>query len=236
MANIENKKENPLLSLLLNIVLPSLIMTKLSGEDQLGAINAILVAVSFPFAYGVYDFFTRRNFNFISLLGLVSVSLTGLFALYELDAQWLAIKEAAIPALIGLVVVSSTFTKAPLIKTILLNENFMDIELVEKKIAEKQASEGFTKLIRQGSWLLALSFFVSSALNYGLARYLLTAEPGSVEFSEQLGQMTALSWPVIVLPSMAIMVIALWRLISGLKEVTGLQLEEILRQNKNPTK
>ena len=235
MEKTSVKKENPLLSLLVNIIIPSLIMTKLNDESYLGAVNSILVAVSFPFAYGIYDFLTRKTFNFTSLLGLVSVSLTGVFALYELDAHWLAIKEAAIPGLIGLVVLSSTFTKTPLIRTILLNENFMDIELVEKRVEQNQAAKSFERLIKEGSSLLALSFFVSAALNYGLARYLLKAQPGSVEFSAQLGQMTALSWPVIVLPSMAIMIVALWRLVTGLKKLTGLQLEEILRQNTKPT-
>ena len=40
--------------------------------------------------------------------------------------------------------------------------------------------------------------------------------------------MMAWSWPVIVIPSMAIMMVTLWLLLKGIKEMTGLELEDIL--------
>ena len=48
-------------------------------------------------------------------------------------------------------------------------------------------------------------FFLSSLLNYLLAVIILTAEPGTVAFNEQLGKMTALSFPVIALPATAVL-------------------------------
>jgi hypothetical protein len=54
--------------------------------------------------------------------------------------------------------------------------------------------------------------------------------PDTPEFNEQLGKMTWMSWPVIVVPSMAIMMIALWRLLKGLEKLSGLTVEKILRQ------
>jgi hypothetical protein len=36
-----------------------------------------------------------------------------------------------------------------------------------------------------------------------------------------------MSWPVIVVPSMGMMMFALWRLLGGIKRLTGLELEEV---------
>jgi hypothetical protein len=41
-----------------------------------------------------------------------------------------------------------------------------------------------------------------------------------------------LSWPVIVLPSMAMLMVALWRMFNGLTKLTGLTTEEVLHSEK----
>jgi hypothetical protein len=40
--------------------------------------------------------------------------------------------------------------------------------------------------------------------------------------------MMAWSWPVIVIPSMAIMMVTLWMLLGGIKKMTGLELDDVL--------
>ena len=80
------------------------------------------------------------------------------------------------------------------------------------------------------SLILAASFFLSSPINYLLAVIILTAEPGTVSFNEQLGKMTALSFPVIALPAMAVMMGNIIYLFRGIKKLTGLDLESILKQ------
>ncbi|HTO02294.1 MAG TPA: MFS transporter, partial [Opitutus sp.] len=66
-------------------------------------------------------------------------------------------------------------------------------------------------------------------LNFALARYLLKSPGGTAEFNAELAKMHLLSWPVIVLPSMVMTMFALWRLLSGLKNLTGLTMDEIFR-------
>jgi succinate dehydrogenase/fumarate reductase cytochrome b subunit len=51
----------------------------------------------------------------------------------------------------------------------------------------------------------------------------------SVEFNQEFGKMTALSWPVIVLPSTAVMIFALYHMANGLRSLTGLAWKEVLR-------
>ena len=101
----DTTKPNPLIELLVTLIIPSLILMKLSGADDLGALNALLLALAFPLFWGARDFLARRKLNLFAALGLVSILLTGGIGLLQLDTQWLAIKEAAIPGLIGLAVV-----------------------------------------------------------------------------------------------------------------------------------
>lgn len=228
------KQENPLLSLLLNIVIPSVILMKFSTDETLGPVAGLIIALAFPIAYGIYDFIDRRKVNFISILGLLSVLLTGVFTLIKLAPHWIAVKEASVPAIIGTAILISLKTKFPLVKKLLVNDTILNLNLVHERLASKGNQQAFERLLVEASYLLAGSFFLSAVLNYGLARYLLVADPGTAEFNEQLGQMTALSWPVIVLPSMIVMIVALLRLVSGIKKLTGLELEQILHSQSSP--
>ena len=105
MQPAAKKKPSPLIEILVNVVIPSVLLMKFSGPEHLGTVNALVVALAFPIIYGSYDLVRNRHLNYIAILGLVSILLTGGIGLLKLDVQWLAIKEAAIPALIGLVVV-----------------------------------------------------------------------------------------------------------------------------------
>jgi hypothetical protein len=209
---------------------PTLILTKLSGDDYLGIKLAIVVALSFPIIYGLHDFFTRGKLNIFSALGVVSVTLTGGISLMELDAIYIAIKEASIPAVFGLATLLSLKTSQPLIHTFLLNESVMDTQRINQALVQHNRLQEFDKLLVNASWILAGSFFLSSVLNYLLAVVILTAEPGTVAFNEQLGKMTALSFPVIALPAMLVLTADLFYLFRGITKLTGMPLEEIVKQ------
>src|SRR5690606_40089043 len=94
--------------------------------------------------------------NFIALLGLISVGLTGGIGLLELDAGWLAIKEAAVPAVIGLAVLVSTRTRYPLVRTLLYNPNVLDVDKIHASLEEKDCVAEF-----EGRLLKASYFFRS---------------------------------------------------------------------------
>ena len=222
------KRENLFINLGCNVALPSIILTWGSKATWLGPKWALLVALVFPVAYSIYDFVVRKKFNFISALGFVSVLVTGTFALMKLDPFWFAVKEAAVPAAIGLVVLASMGTRWPLVKEMLYNPQVIDVDRIDAILEERQARPEFEKLLRDASYLLTLSFAVSAVLNYALARYLLNSPSGSEAFNAELAKMHLWSWPVIVLPSMAMTMFALWRLLGGLQRVTGLELEQLM--------
>jgi len=224
------KPESLLLNLLCNIILPTLILTKLSGEDYLGIKFAIITALAFPLIYGLHDFITRGKLNFFSGLGVVSVALTGGISLLEMDAIYIAIKEASIPGVLGIAALLSLKTSHPLIHTLILNDKVFDVNRINQALDSNGGQQEFDRLLINASWILAGSFFLSSLLNYLLAIIILTAEPGTVMFNEQLGKMTALSFPVIALPAMAVMMGNIFYLFQGIKKLTGLDLEMIMKQ------
>lgn len=228
-SNEKKNQESPFVSLLINIVIPSVVLMKLSKDAYLGPTWGLVVALAFPLFYGLRDFKTRHKVNFVSVLGLVSILLTGGIGLLQLDRHWIAVKEAAVPALIGVAIVGSLRTKYPLVKKLLYNDQVLHVERVNEALKEKNNEPAFERLLGTTSLLLAASFFVSAVLNYGLARYILTSDPGTAAFNEELGRMTALSYPVIVLPSMIVLMLALFVLLRGIKKLTGLDMETIFR-------
>lgn len=221
------KKENLLINLLFNIAIPALVLSKLSSPERLGPVIGLVVALSFPVGYGVWDFLERRQTNFVSILGFASVLLTGGLGLLQVNAFWIAVKEAAVPSVIGLAVLLTLKTKRPLVHTFLYNDQVIDVPKVDAALAARGTRPGFERLLVTSSYLLAISFLVSAVLNFALARYLLTSTPGTPEFNDQLSKMMWLSWPVIVVPSMAMTMYALWRLLAGLQRLTGLGLEDL---------
>lgn len=223
-------KENLLLNIACNVVAPGFMLTKGGKLLHLEPKVALMVALAFPLGYGLYDLAKRRNFNFLSALGFTGTLATGGLGLLRLEPFWFAVKEAVVPALIGLTVLISQWTKKPLVRTMLFNDQVVDTVRVESALATRGHQADFARLLTEATWLLTGSFFISAVLNFALARYLITAWPDTPEFNEQLGKMTLWSWPIIVLPSMAIMMIALWRLLRGLAKLSGLTMDEILRQ------
>lgn len=227
--NPPRKKPGLLANLGFNILIPTLILTKLSSDEYLGPAWAVVVALAFPVVYGVRDYLQSHKPNPFSLLGVVSVLLTGGMSLLQLDPQYIAIKEAAIPGLIGVATLFSMRTRYPLVRTFLYNEQVLKVDKVAEALAQHNATEQFERRLRIASYLVAASFFLSSVLNYVLAKIILVSPPGTPAFTEELGRMTALSFPVIALPSMVVLTCALIYLLQGIQKLTHLKLDDVFQ-------
>lgn len=221
------KKENPLVNLLINVVIPTIILVKFSGSDYLGPKLGVVIALAFPVIYGGMDFVRTKKINFFSALGVISVILTGGMSLLELDPKYIAIKEAAIPLLFGIATLVSLKTPYPLVKTFLFNDAVLQTDKVRNVLKERGNEKDFESTLVYASCMIACSFLLSSVLNYVLAKVVLVATPGTEEFNSQLGTMTALSLPVITIPSMLVMFAALFYLFRRIKQLTGLTLEDV---------
>jgi hypothetical protein len=229
-AQAENRDNgNPLIELAVTIVLPAVILMKLSGDNRLGTINALMLALAFPLVWGLWEAIGKRKVSWMSVLGVVSTLLTGGIGLLALDAKWLAVKEAAVPGLIGLVILVSSWTATPLIRLLVFNAKLFDVDRVNQALEAKNNTTAFEQRLRRGTVLLAGTFFFSAVANYLLARYVVTSPAGTTAFNEELGRLTLLSYPVIALPSMAMMMGLMFWLARGAKKLTGLDLGDMLQ-------
>lgn len=233
MSDNKQKKPGGMLSnLAFNIVIPVLIMTKLSGEDYLGPAWSIVIALIFPIGFGLWDLKQSGKVNPFSVLGIVSVILTGGISLLKLPAEYIAIKEATIPALIGLAVLITQRTSKPLLKVFVLNDQIVNWTNLNESLNNTGTQALFEKKLAISSYIVAGSFFLSAALNYILAKVILVSPPGTTEYTEELGRMTALSYPVIVIPSMLMLLGALWYIFAQIKKLTGQDLEHFLAETQ----
>ncbi len=229
-------KENGLLNLVFNIVLPVLILNKLS--KFIGPPAALVLALAFPLGYGIYDLVKRKKVNAFSALGLLNVLFTGGLALLGLHGFWFAVKEAAFPTLVGLFVLGSAFTKRPFIETLFLNPSIMKVELLEQRLQEHGKQKEFHAHMKSATVWLSLSFAFSAVCNFILARRIfinidptLPSEAQSVILNEQIAQMTTWSMAVIMVPSILFLLGIFWYLMRGIKQHAGLSTEELIREN-----
>ncbi len=222
-------RANPLLEIAVTIVVPAVVLMRLSGDEHLGATQALLLALAFPLAWGLRSLLLEKRINPMAVLGLVSTLLTGGIGLLKLDAGWLAIKEAAIPGLIGLAVLISLKTPWPLVRTLLYTPAVLAVDRIDAALQERgsAARVAFETCLARATILLAGTFFFSSVMNYVLARLIVTSPAGSEAFNAELGRLTLLSYPVIAIPSMLMMMGILFYLARTLSRLTGLPWNDL---------
>lgn len=220
------KQKNQRLSLIINIVIPMLILTKLSGPEYLWTTRGLVAALAFPLGYGLREYAQEKKRSFISGLWLFSVLMTWGIWLLKLPTEWVAIKEAMVPAIIGLVLLWSMFTGHNLVEKMFLG--ILDSEKIFAKLEGKMhlRTAGVKKLTR---WIFA-SFGLSTTLNYLLATWIVTSPSGTQAFNEEIGRLTGLSFPAIALPATLVMTVALIAFLMKLHKETWLEIEDMIKQ------
>lgn len=221
-------KPRPLIDLLISIVIPSVILMKFSGPEDLGPTWALIIALAFPIGYGLYELIFNGKRNVMALLGVISVLLTGGIGLLKIDAQWLAVKEAAIPLCIGIGVLIANKLGYPLVRKLLFNPAIMNVDKIDEELVKRNNRNLFENRLDRANTLLAATFLFSAIMNYFLAKTIVRSESGTAAFNEELGRMTLLSYPVIAIPSMIMMLAIFWFIWRTVNKLTGLSLEEIM--------
>ncbi len=224
----QQHKESPFNNLLFNIVIPALILMKFSSEERLGPTWGLIVALAFPIIYFLYDYIKLKKSNFISILGFVSILLTGGIGLLELPTSLYALKEAFIPLLIGIAVIVSNGTKFSVFDKLLYRPEVFEVEKIDQILKSNNNEAEFHKRTRFANFFLSISFFLSAILNYVLATIIVKSPAGSIEFNDEVAKMTMLSYPVIVGPSMIILCCVFYFFIKDIKRLTGLTFEEMI--------
>ncbi len=221
------------LSIFLNIIIPVYILnngTKYGLTPQL----ALIVALAFPLFGGLYSIIKDKKVNFISLLGLLNILISGTLSILTLGGIWFAVKEALFPLLIGLFVYFSSWGKNPFFQTLFLNPAAFDTKTIQNKLAENNQDADFKKLMKAATQWLSISFLMSAVLNFFLALYIfkplsdaLSTENKQNLINQQLSQMTLYSLIVIMIPSVIFLGAILYFSIQKIKIMTGLKTEEL---------
>ena len=233
---MNRSKDTPLWNLLFNIVLPVIILNKAhSFFPSNGALYSLIIALSFPLAYGVTEYVKAKTVNMLSIIGLVSIILTGGLALMKLEGIFFAIKEALIPLIIALVILGSLFYKKPLMYLILIKSSAIKSQIILSRIKDKENEIPFNKLMKMSTFWLAGSFLLSAILNFIIAVFVFTnispeasSNQKSQILNEQIADMTWMGYVMIALPLSILMAVLIWYIIKHLKKLTGLKLEDMI--------
>jgi hypothetical protein len=235
-------QENPLVNLMVNVLVPVVALTALSKDDDkfwhIGPLYGMIVAVAFPVCYGTWYLISKRKVNFFSVLGIVSVLLTGGITLYVWNndgtvkpnaAVLFAIKEAMIPTVFGILILGSHWSAKPLVRLFLYNPDLFDVPRIEKAVKQNSNEGEYNKALFTTTVIMSASFFLSAVMNYFLAMYFLEGKAATkVAYNEALGNLTGWGYAVIAAPLMVIWLLALWMLVKRLKTLTELDTEKLM--------
>jgi hypothetical protein len=245
-AKAAPKKENFIVNIAFNLLIPGLILSdwgkqglaflmKSAGQavtepNHLGEAR-LVIAVAFPAAYFVFDYIRRRQANVISMFGFVGTLLSGAVGLMKLDPFWFAVKEAMFPGVIGAGMYLSQWAGKPLVKAFVWNETVMHTDKITAAVSERGRDKDIEKLFGWCTQKLAPVFLLSAVAHFVLARWLVTAHPVESQdtFNAQLSKFNFIAWPLVLLPSMAFMVWLMLKFMKRLGEVSGLAEEELYR-------
>lgn len=250
IENQQPKKDNLLLDFGFNLILPILCLRKgadwfgkplgeqLGVDPQSTLVSSIMliIAIAFPIGYGIWDFISQKKCNFLSVIGVCNALLTGGIGIIPgATVQMYAIKEAAFPAILGALTVLTLKTKRPLVHLFLFNPKVVNVNLINERLKVQKSEALFQKLMTKCTWLIGLTFILSAILNYFLACWIVVTEPAidKTAYNDEVGQMMGWSFPIIILPCMVTTIYTFWVLMKGIKELTGLSLEEAMTQRSS---
>lgn len=231
------KQENSFSHILFTILIPVLILNK-GHKYGLDAKLSLLLALSFPLFFTIKSLYREKKIDFVSLLGLLNVLISGTFTLLTLEGMWFAVKEAAFPFLIGCFVLASSFTNKPFFQSLFLNPSTFDVQKIEASLNNSKSKEkDFESLMKILTKWLSVSFMLSALLNFLLAIKIfspLAADLNEVQkqelLNEQLSQMTLYSLGVILVPSMIFLGILIYYAFKKINALTGLTVDDLVKK------
>lgn len=221
-----SQNREAILEIGLNVVAPTVVLLFLSTDDRLGPELGLALALAFPLLHAAGSMWRHARVSPLSVIAVVSVLLTGGIGLLELDVRWFALKEAVVPALLGVATLVSLRTPWPVVPTILWR--VLDADRVGAALDARDTRARFERRVRRTTRAFSVIFLASAALTYALARYVVTSPTGTEAFNEELGRFTALSFPVVAVPITVAMAVALRTLLLGIEEDTGIPVDDLL--------
>jgi intracellular septation protein A len=217
-------------NLLVNIAIPIAILLTLSSEDRLGPIPALLLAVAVPVVFGVRSLFRTRKIQPATIFGILSVMLTGLIGVLELDSRYFAIKEGGVPIVFSLMVLASNWTRSPIVK--LLADQVVVKSRVEAALTQRDAHAAYRTHLKHAGVFWACILITSGIIKFSLASWIVTSPSGTVAFNQELAKLEAIHIPTSMTFTMILMIVLCAFIIRGIGKITGLSYRESFRGGK----
>lgn len=228
--------ENPFANLVVNILLPVVILNK--GGKYLDPRWTLLLALALPLGYGMYDYVAKGRKNYVSLVGILNILLTGSLALLSLQGIWFAVKEAMLPFVLGVLVLGSAWTGNPAAKMMFCNPQILNMELIYERLATMLKEGDFDRLLRRTTLWLSVSFFISSVLNFVLAYSIFVDIDPSLAslvreqtLNDQIARMTWMGYVVIALPLMVFSGALIYFFLRRVAGLTELPINALLKDS-----
>lgn len=237
------KETKSLINLILNlgfgIFIPIYILN--SPSLPFSPLLRLGLAVALPLFYGAFEWWQTKKHNFIALLGLINVVITGGFGLLQLGGLWFSLKEATFPFLIAIFVYVSGFRGAPAIGLMLMNPEVFDVPRLKETIERRGENTSFEKLIGDSNLFLTFSFLISALLNFFIAQQtflpldpLLDPLMRANTLNEQIALMHKRGFLGIALPSMVMMLGLLWYFFKKVEKLTGEKIDSFMLAGTGP--
>lgn len=224
---------NALADLILTVVLPSFVLDQLSAPARLGPAGALAVSLMFPITFAVWCWWKRTGWNVFSLIGFITVLLSGGLGLLKLDAFWFALKESAMPLALGAAFPLSHRFGKPLITALVMQPHLINLHAVTGALDTAERKAAYHGALRRGSWAIGLATIGSSAGNFLLALHLLKGkDPGGEAFVKGIGTLNWASVVVIGVPLCAVMLLVFAWLIRRIQSITGLERADLMNPGR----
>ncbi|CAN5736958.1 MFS transporter [soil metagenome] len=232
-CRVSKPPPNPLIEIVLTIILPSLVMDQFSKPESLGPLGALVVGLLFPVGFGLWCWWTKAGWNMLSILGFITVLLSGGLGLLQLDAFWFAIKESAMLVMLGLAFPITHSLGKPLINALVLQPQLINLKSLDSALDSPEKQNDFNRTMFRASWGMGLGMIGSSVGNFFLALYLLKEkEPGSEAFVKGISRLNWASSIVIGALLMIIMLFVCIWLLRQIQRITGLEKHDLLNPGR----
>jgi len=212
--------------LVVNVAFPSVVLLWLSSDDRLGPLWALLLALTPPLLWGIGSMIKAGRPSGVAVIAFASVLLTGGVGLFELDPSWIAIKEGLVPTLFGVATLLSAPTSYAVIPTLMAR--LFDADAIDAALPSDAARAAWEAANRRATVLVGVLFLVSAIGSWALARFVVVSDAGTEDFNNELGWMTMLSVPALMIPMTLGMAWVLSRVITQLEQLTGRDYEDFL--------
>ncbi len=209
----------------LNVVWPLVFLWGLS--DRFTPLVGLGLALIGPLIAALITIVQQRRVSGLSALALIGVLVSGGIGVLQLDARWFAVKEAAIPAIIGALTAASSRTRYALVRTAFTE--ILDGVKLEAALASRGAQAAAHEVmakatVRMGGVWLFLG--IASGL---LAFAMVSGAPGTPAYNEDVGRYTAWSFGLVNLPSMAAMVWVMQKALDEVAAHSGIAIDDLVK-------